>query len=184
MKIYTKTGDKGETSLVNGKRVSKNSLRVEAYGTSDEANSMIGFAISFLTPVKDSYPIFINDLEEIQTKLFYIGSELSTPVGTKVPWPIKEQDVFDLEVKIDRLDGELTPLKSFILPGGSQVGSVLHVARTFVRRLERLVVSLYREEKINEVVIQYLNRLSDYLFVAARWINQELGQVEKGLTIK
>ncbi|WAA12941.1 cob(I)yrinic acid a,c-diamide adenosyltransferase [Fervidibacillus halotolerans] len=173
MKIYTKTGDQGTTSLIYGKRVRKNDVRVEAYGTCDEANSMIGLAISFLK--KETFvekEEFLRALYEVQTLLFHVGAELATPEGKEVKWQLKDSHVSELEEKIDRLDEKIPPLKTFILPGGHPAASAIHVARTVVRRAERLAVSL---DHINPVVLKYLNRLSDYLFVAARFVNYTLG---------
>lgn len=177
MKIYTKTGDKGYTSLTGGKRVKKNDLSVEAYGTIDEANSMIGLAIAELK----AFPS--NKVEkmllEVQRDLFHAGAEISTPEGEKVYWPLVSQQILTLEQYIDELDQEIPPLQQFILPGGSQPGAVLHVARSIVRRAERLVIN---SEK--EMVISYLNRCSDFLFVAARWVNIHLQQPETPFTPK
>jgi cob(I)alamin adenosyltransferase len=180
MKIYTKSGDKGETSLVYGVRVSKHSARVEAYGTCDEANSSIGLALSLL-PQEEEW----NDLRQVfhlvQTKLFHIGAELATPAGKKVGWPIQEDDVFFLEQQIDKLDERLPPLTNFVLPGGHPAAAAFHVARTVVRRAERRSILIMEHEQVNGTVIKYLNRLSDYLFVVARFINQKTGHVEANL---
>ncbi|HJV45575.1 MAG TPA: cob(I)yrinic acid a,c-diamide adenosyltransferase [Bacillota bacterium] len=182
MKIYTKSGDKGETSLVYGDRVPKHSIRVEAYGTCDEANSMIGLALSNL-PREEEW----NSLQEIfhiiQTKLFHVGAELATPVGKKVGWPLVEEDVAFLEENIDQLDQTLPPLTNFILPGGSVAGAALHVARTMARRAERHAVAIAEVDEVNPVVIKYLNRLSDFLFVVARYVNVKLGKQEPTLHV-
>lgn len=180
MKIYTKSGDKGETSLVYGQRVSKQSPRVKAYGTCDEANSMIGLALSLL-PQEEQWNDFHRILSVVQTKLFHVGAELATPQGKKVGWKIVDEDVCFLEEQIDQMEVELPPLANFILPGGHPAGSALHVARTIVRRAERTAVEIQKEEGINQVVLQYLNRLSDFLFVASRYINQHLGSREATL---
>lgn len=180
MKIYTKSGDKGETSLVYGARVPKYSERVEAYGTCDEANSMIGLALSTL-PQGDEWSELRGVFHIVQTKLFHIGAELATPADKKVGWPIQEQDVVELEAQIDALDGHLPPLTNFVLPGGHPSAAALHVARTVVRRAERKAVQLAVTEEVNAVVIKYLNRLSDYLFVAARFVNSNTGNVEPNL---
>ncbi|RNF38183.1 cob(I)yrinic acid a,c-diamide adenosyltransferase [Planococcus salinus] len=179
MKIYTKSGDKGTTSLVYGARVAKNDILVEAYGTCDEANSAIGLAVSHL------YGEFFEEkeelekvLHEVQTTLFHVGAEISTPKGKEVKWKLAEEDVVKLEQWIDRFDAELSPLKNFILPGGHPAGAALHVARTIVRRAERTTISI---EEISPQILSYLNRLSDFLFVAARFLNDRLGQTEKGL---
>lgn len=180
LKVYTKTGDKGETSLVYRKRVSKASVRVEAYGTCDEANSMIGLGVSFLPEVSD-WDQIKQVSHIIQTNLFHVGAELATPVGKKVGWSIEESDVVFLEQEIDRMEVTLPTLTNFILPGGSQAGATFHSARTIVRRAERCAVAINTEEQVNPTVIKYLNRLSDYLFVAARYINDKLGKVEPTL---
>ncbi|MDQ0175719.1 cob(I)yrinic acid a,c-diamide adenosyltransferase [Bacillus chungangensis] len=179
MKIYTKTGDNGTTSLVYGQRVSKNDSRVDAFGTCDEANSMIGLALSYLNKAdfKDitSFKAYFN---EIQTGLFHVGAELSTPNDKTVKWEVTQDDIEKMEMMIDRWSKELTPLKNFILPGGHVSGSAFHVARTIVRRAERKAVSL---ECVNPLVLSYLNRLSDLLFVAARYVNSQLGAPEQML---
>ncbi|MBS4198454.1 cob(I)yrinic acid a,c-diamide adenosyltransferase [Bacillus sp. FJAT-49732] len=176
MKIYTKTGDKGSTSLVYGDRVSKNDIRVEAYGTCDEANSMIGLALSYLaqienTEIKEAASFF----HKVQTTLFHVGAELSTPAGKEVKWKLKEENVKELENVIDQWDKELPPLTNFILPGGHPTGAALHLARTVVRRAERITVSI---DNVNPLVLSYLNRLSDFLFVAARYVNHKLNVEE------
>jgi cob(I)alamin adenosyltransferase len=180
MKIYTKSGDKGETSLVFGVRVPKNDLRVEAYGTCDEANSAIGVALSFLPPGEEWQSLH-NAFHIIQTRLFHIGAELATPKGKEVGWKIAEEDVAFLEKTIDGWDEKLPPLTNFILPGGSQAGAALHLARTVARRAERHAISLQQQDEVNPIVIRYLNRLSDLLFVAARFVNNKLGKVEPTL---
>jgi len=176
LKIYTKSGDKGTTSLVYGERVSKNDIRVEAYGTCDEANSMIGLALSHLTHIENSeikevYSFF----HQVQTTLFHVGAELSTPTGKEVKWKLREEDIKKLENIIDQWDEALPPLRNFILPGGHPAGAALHLARTVIRRAERITVSI---EHVNPLVLSYLNRLSDLLFVAARYINHKLGVEE------
>jgi cob(I)alamin adenosyltransferase len=180
MKIYTKTGDKGTTSLVYGQRVSKADKRVEAYGTCDEANSMIGLALSYLN--NESFPGKENILEvfhKIQTALFHVGAELATPSGKNVKWKLTEKDIAELETAIDVWDASLPPLTNFVLPGGHPAGAAFHAARTIVRRAERCAVTL--EESAGPLVLAYLNRLSDMLFVAARLVNKELGRPEPGL---
>lgn len=172
MKIYTKSGDKGTTSLVYGDRVSKTDVRVEAYGTCDEANSFIGLALSHLSK-EDQYEEIFKVFHKVQTDLFHVGAELATPSGKEVKWVIKEDDVVFLEKIIDKWDEKLPQLRNFILPGGSQAGATLHVARTIVRRAERKAVKIGND--VNPFVISYLNRLSDFLFVAARYINLTLG---------
>lgn len=182
MRIYTRSGDKGTTSLVYGKRVAKNDLRVEAYGTCDEANSMIGLALSFIDEDWEKKDAFLNQLHRVQTILFHVGSELSTPHDRKVAWELKPEHIEELENLIDEWDAQITPLTQFIIPSGHRASSSLHVARTIVRRAERIAVSL-GDELRNEFVLSYLNRLSDYLFVAARYVNQELGGEEIPLQV-
>lgn len=174
MRIYTRSGDKGTTALVYGKRVSKNDLRVEAYGTCDEANSMIGLALSFLNEVEWSKKEeFLNRLYRVQTILFHVGAELSTPKDREVAWKLKEEHIKELEGYIDEWSENLPPLTQFILPSGHSASSALHLARTVVRRAERIAVSV-QDELQSTLAISYLNRLSDYLFVAARYVNNEL----------
>lgn len=180
MKIYTKTGDKGTTSLVYGTRVAKNDALVEAYGTCDEANSAIGFAISHLaSEFFDEKEEMEKVFHEIQTTLFHVGAELATPKGKEVKWKLTEEDVLKLEQWIDRFDAEIPALENFVLPGGHPAGAGLHVARTVVRRAERSAISIGEDVAPN--VIAYLNRLSDFLFVAARLVNLRLGSQEKTL---
>ena len=171
MKIYTKTGDKGETSLFGGERVSKKSDRIEAYGTVDELNSFIGLAI---TEVYDSD---VKDLLlKIQNQLFIVGSDLATPNNSKTS-KLKIQRVTpkfykDIEKEIDHFDAQLESLKNFILPGGSKSASLLHVCRTITRRAERRVVALNNTVKAGSNIIIFLNRLSDLFFVLARYENK------------
>ena len=171
MKIYTKTGDAGTTSLFGGKRVSKSDLRIETYGTVDELNSYLGLIRD--QPVNAGRK---DVLIEIQDRLFTIGSMLATePGNTKVKIPtLAENDVQFLEKEIDRMEANLPPMKSFVLPGGHPSVSFCHIARTVCRRAERLVISLNQAERVDDLVIKYLNRLSDYLFVLARSMAQEL----------
>lgn len=180
MKIYTKTGDKGETSLIYGERVAKDDARVEAYGTCDEANSLIGLALVDV-PRDERWDDFLETLRRVQTTLFHVGSELATPSGKKAPRSLAEEDVLFLENKIDQWNASLPPLFRFVLPGGGKVGATLHVARTVVRRAERKAISIGRKEPIHPLVIQYLNRLSDLLYVAARYANVQMGQAEQEL---
>jgi len=174
-KIYTKTGDKGETSLIGGVRVPKYHSRIEAYGMVDELNSHIGL-------VKDSVedPQTKNMLYEIQDRLFTIGSVLaSDPEKSKMKIPdLYEADVEFLEKEIDMMEAELPELKNFILPGGHPVVSYCHIARCVCRHAERLIVQLKNENEIPEVIISYMNRLSDYLFVLSRKIAQDVGAPE------
>ncbi|MDN7243709.1 cob(I)yrinic acid a,c-diamide adenosyltransferase [Planococcus sp. N028] len=180
MKIYTKTGDKGMTSLVYGTRVAKNDVLVEAYGTCDEANSMIGLAVGQMAvEFFDGKEELDGVFHEIQTTLFHVGAELATPHGKEVKWKLTEQDVEKLERWIDLYDEKVPPLNNFILPGGHPAGAALHVARTVVRRTERAAISI--GEDVSPLVLVYLNRLSDFLFVAARFINLKLGKKEQEL---
>jgi cob(I)alamin adenosyltransferase len=175
MRIYTKTGDKGSTSLFGGKRTTKDSLRIEAYGTVDEFNSALGIARA-LNPQMDLDEI----IESLQNDLFVLGADLATPLGTRSSnvQRIQSDHITDLEHTIDKLDARLQPLSSFVLPGGSQLASQLHLARTICRRAERFVVKLSRKEKIGHLCIVYLNRLSDLLFVMARFANHTDGRQE------
>jgi cob(I)alamin adenosyltransferase len=175
MKIYTKTGDTGSTSLFGGKRVSKSDLRIDTYGTVDELNSYIG-----LLRDQSVNAIRKDILVEIQDRLFTIGSMLATEPGNiKVKIPVlSETDIQFIEKEIDLMEASLPPMKSFVLPGGHQSVSFCHVARTVCRRAERLAVALSDLEKVEESVIKYLNRLSDYLFVLSRKMTQELGAEE------
>lgn len=172
MKIYTKTGDQGTTALFGGKRVSKADLRIDTYGTVDELNSWMGVVRD--QPINEKRKDF---LISIQNQLFVIGSILATePGNTKIKIPsLSEEDVAGLEKAIDIMDTELPPMRSFILPGGNQSVSFCHIARTVCRRAERLTVALHAQNSIEILVIQYLNRLSDYLFVLARKMAAELG---------
>jgi cob(I)alamin adenosyltransferase len=174
-RIYTKTGDNGSTSLFGGKRTTKDSLRIEAYGTVDELNSALAVARS-LGPKLELDEI----LALIQNDLFILGADLATPLGTKSAhvMRIQQDQVASLEQIIDRLEIRLQPLSTFILPGGSQIASNLHLARTICRRAERFVVKLSRKEKIGPVCTVYLNRLSDLLFVVARYANYVDGRQE------
>ncbi|MDD8017024.1 MAG: cob(I)yrinic acid a,c-diamide adenosyltransferase [Bacteroidota bacterium] len=168
MKIYTKTGDRGETGLFGGERVPKDALRIEAYGTVDELNSVLGIVRS-LKPHRTIEKI----LAKVQNDLFVVGADLATPKGKKnsvIP-RIKNSHASSLEKIIDALEENLHPLKTFILPGGSVIASHLHFARTVCRRAERQAVRLSRNEDIGDAIIIYLNRLSDLLFVLARFAN-------------
>jgi cob(I)alamin adenosyltransferase len=170
MKIYTKTGDKGKTSLIGGKRVSKYHQRIEAYGTIDELMSYIGL-IRDQEIDTDSKAILI----EIQDRLMTCASVLATDSedGTvKIP-EIKEQDIEFLEKEIDRLDAELPPLRQFVLPGGHTVVSYCHIARTVCRRSERIIIKLSEEFFVPELIIKYINRLSDFLFVLSRKFSKD-----------
>jgi cob(I)alamin adenosyltransferase len=178
MRIYTRSGDKGTTSLVYGTRVPKHDLRVEAYGTCDETNSMIGLALSYLDNEEwTEKDLFLETMYRVQTILFHVGSELATPSDREVLWKLRKEHVKELETQIDKWDRDLQTLKNFILPSGHPTSSALHVARTVARRAERVVVEI-DEQIVNPLVITYLNRLSDFLFVAARYVNQSVGGKE------
>ncbi|MCH7402081.1 cob(I)yrinic acid a,c-diamide adenosyltransferase [Belliella kenyensis] len=171
MKIYTKTGDQGTTSLLGGKRVPKGHPKIDAYGTVDELNAFIG-----LLRDQEVNKGRIDILKEIQDRLFTIGATLATEVGkTNVKRPdIHEDDLEILEREIDAMETKLPPLKHFILPGGHQAVSFCHVARTVCRRTERAVIDLMEIETVDEILVKYLNRLSDYLFVLGRLMAIEL----------
>ncbi len=174
MKIYTKTGDRGETGLLGGPRVSKDDVRIEAYGTVDELNAFLGVARAEALPAEVDAV-----LARAQHCLFTIGAELATPDASRQrTQTLGESAVQELETAIDRLEASLPPLREFVLPGGDKSAAALHVARGVCRRAERRVVALMRVEgaHVSEGVICYLNRLSDYLFVAARFANQAAGQ--------
>jgi cob(I)alamin adenosyltransferase len=170
MKIYTKTGDKGLTSLIGGTRVPKHHLRIESYGTVDELNSYIG-----LIRDQDINIIHKEVLKEVQDRLFTIGASLAAdPEKSKMKIPdLHDADITLLENEMDRMDGELPPLRHFILPGGSNAVSFCHIARCVCRRAERLSVNLSEDSFVDEKVIMYLNRLSDYLFTLARKVGNE-----------
>lgn len=170
MRLYTKTGDKGQTSVIGG-RVNKDDVRVEAYGTIDEANSFVGKAISELD--KKKFEDILEDLEKVQHELFDCGSDLAN-ITKKDTCKITEEAVTYLEEKMDELIDEAPELERFILPGGSAASASIHIARTVTRRAERLIVSLMRGEEIPEVILKYVNRLSDYFFAVARVINARL----------
>lgn len=170
--IYTRGGDRGETSLVDGSRVRKDSRRVEAYGTVDEANSWVGVARSATDDL-----LLLRTLELLQHRLFNCSSNLATPAGTGVTPPkIEAEDVAFLETAIDRFESRSGALRHFVLPGGGRTASFLHVARTVCRRAERLVVSLSEEAEVDPQVRAFLNRASDFLFAAARYANAVEGR--------
>lgn len=174
-KIYTKTGDQGETSLFSGQRVSKNDPTIEALGTVDEANCAIGLAIAFLPP-GTPYEDLKKQLLIIQNTLFDLGAALATPRTKANEQKLKKtrfgnEGVLLLEQWIDALDALLPQLRTFILPGGHPAGAQLHIARGITRRAERLIVPIHQHSDVSEPVLTYINRLSDYLFVAARTVN-------------
>ncbi|MEN9331035.1 MAG: hypothetical protein RLZZ94_125 [Bacteroidota bacterium] len=175
MKIYTKTGDQGETSLIGGTRVPKYHLRIEAYGTVDELNSWVGL---IRDQIGDKH--HIQQLLYIQDRLFTIGSLLAAdPEKSKMKLPeLTEDNCKILEQEMDAMDEQLEPLKSFILPGGHPLVSQIHIARCVCRRAERLVVHLQNEAKTDPVISIYLNRLSDYLFLLSRWTAKNLNADE------
>ena len=173
MKIYTKTGDSGETGLFGGGRVPKDDLRVAAYGAVDETNAAVG---SVLAQAPEAFESDL--LQTIQRTLFTIGAELATPKREKLAQVVGDGDVAALEAAIDRHEAALPPLKKFILPNGTPKASACHVARTVCRRAERGVVTLSRQTEISPAILRYLNRLSDLLFVLARATNAQAGRGE------
>jgi cob(I)alamin adenosyltransferase len=182
-KVYTRTGDAGQTRLAGGQPVWKDSLRVEAYGTVDELNAIVGLARVFNAESAGSLPQAAKLEEElrwVQNKLFDVGSLLATAPGqTFKNMPrVTEEHVTRLERLIDACQEDLAPLKEFILPGGGKVSGFLHQARTVCRRAERVCVKLGREEPVDPLLVKYLNRLSDALFVLARWVAKTRGEPE------
>lgn len=176
-KIYTKTGDLGETALFGGRRVSKSHLRVDAYGTVDELNAFIGL----LRDQCSSFTSVQSVLGIVQHRLFTVGAHLASDPDKALPAPgISPEDVQLLEQEMDHMDAGLPPLRNFILPGGHPVVSAAHVCRTVCRRAERLVVALYEQDaqRVDALVLQYLNRLSDYFFLLSRYLSQQLGAAE------
>jgi cob(I)alamin adenosyltransferase len=175
MKIYTKTGDQGDTSLFGGQRVPKSSIRIDAYGTVDELNAQLG-VVRALQPEAEVDKI----LDQLQNQLFVLGADLAAPLDKPLikVHRIQQNHVQDLENIIDMLDTGLEPLQSFILPGGPVVSAQLHVARAICRRAERLADELGRKEEIGKLPLVYLNRLADLLFVLARYMNKHLGAQE------
>lgn len=172
-RIYTKTGDKGSTALFGGQRVQKDDLRIQAYGTVDELNSVLGVALTC-----EMNAGVADELRAISSQLFSLGSDLATPLDPPPSYEIPritEEHIVSLERQIDAHDEVLQPLTSFILPGGTPAAAQLHLARTVCRRAERLIVALGREEDIGDSVLKYVNRLSDYLFTAARAVNHHSG---------
>ncbi|HYM21155.1 MAG TPA: cob(I)yrinic acid a,c-diamide adenosyltransferase [Candidatus Kapabacteria bacterium] len=176
MKIYTKTGDDGTTGLFSAGRIKKNAPRIRAYGEVDELNSVIGFVSA-----ENNSVLFGDTIEWLQRTLFILGSDLATPLSANVTYEvprINESDVTRLEKLIDTYESELQPLKNFILPGGSDLASRLHIARTIARRAEREIVTLSESEEIGGVVLPFINRFSDLLFVMARYANNKLAVTE------
>tara|TARA_E500000178_G_scaffold332426_1_gene366216 strand:- start:3547 stop:4104 length:558 start_codon:yes stop_codon:yes gene_type:complete len=171
-KIYTRGGDQGQTSLGDGQRVHKNDLRVKTYGDFDEINAMLGITICYCSDrVKNSLSIIQNDI-------FDLGADLCIPDNTKKnKLKVNLEQVLFLENNIDKMNEDLEPLNSFILPGGSKASSFLHLARCITRRAERSLSELNQNESINDYILQYINRLSDFLFVAARYENMSRGDI-------
>lgn len=173
MKIYTRTGDRGKTSFIGG-RVDKDHIRVQTYGTIDEVNSFVGLAIAELD--RNQFQAIAEELEKIQHELFDCGSDLAN-VTANVKYKVKQEMIDFLEERIDKYMDETPELTKFILPGGVKAAAYLHVARTVARRAEREVVTLMKtEDNVPNLVLTYLNRLSDYFFALARVINHRLGQ--------
>jgi cob(I)alamin adenosyltransferase len=172
-RIYTRGGDKGRTALGDGRRVAKHALRVEAYGTVDEANAAIGIARLHAAEAADAM------LGRIQNDLFDLGADLCRPEGpddaARAPLRVTADQVLRLEQEIDAMNADLAPLRSFVLPGGTPAASHLHLARTITRRAERRITALMAREPVNAEALRYCNRLSDHLFVLARWVNRQGG---------
>jgi len=182
-RVYTRTGDKGNTALVGGKRVPKDSPRIGAYGTIDELNSIIGLARAFNAEKLDqgeAHRYLDEVLAKIQDELFDLGSELATPEDAAYAgmYRVGAAEVKRLEETIDHCQKDLAPLQSFILPGGGKIGAFLHQCRTVCRRAEREILRLSRAEDLSEWPLKYVNRLSDLFFVLARWISKQLGEQE------
>jgi cob(I)alamin adenosyltransferase len=176
-RIYTRTGDQGQTHLAGGQRVSKDSARIACYGTVDELNAFVGMAA---ISAAESLPVLVPILRRVQHELFNLGSILATQPEDVHPKQarVTEAEIRQLEIEIDRANADLQPLRSFVLPGGTRLNTELHACRTICRRAERLAVTLAREEPIPPETIQYLNRLSDAFFVWSRWVNHSLGVPE------
>ena len=182
-RVYTRTGDKGETGLVGGKRVPKDSPRIEAYGTIDELNSIVGLARVFNEEklnAGEAHRFLDSVLRQIEDELFDLGSELATPADffKEGMYRVGEPEVKKLEQLMDQCQKELAPLKSFVLPGGGRIGAYLHQCRTVCRRAEREILRLSRVEELNEWSLKYVNRLSDLFFVLSRWISKRTGETE------
>jgi cob(I)alamin adenosyltransferase len=182
-RVYTRTGDRGDTALVGGRRVPKDSARIEGYGTIDELNAVIGLVRVFNAEQLErgeKHRWLDQVLRRLQNELFDLGSELATPEDAVYEgmFRVGEAEVTALERLIDECQKDLEPLKSFVLPGGGRVGGFLHQARTVCRRAERRVLALSRAEPIGEWPLKYVNRLSDLLFVLSRWVGKHLGETE------
>ncbi|MBI3001540.1 MAG: cob(I)yrinic acid a,c-diamide adenosyltransferase [Deltaproteobacteria bacterium] len=183
-RVYTRTGDKGETGLVGGKRVPKDAPRIEAYGTIDELNSVVGLARAFNEENfgESEARRFVDELlRGIQNELFDLGSELATPADFAHPgmYRMGDKEVRRIEATIDQCQKELEPLRSFVLPGGGRIAASLHQCRTVCRRAEREIVRLSRREPVGEWPLKYLNRLSDLFFVLSRWVVKRMGKREE-----
>ena len=186
-RVYTRTGDDGQTSLVGGARVPKDSPRIVAYGTLDELNAAVGLARVFNAerlgtegPARERHEWLDGVLKKVQNQLFDLGSELATPPAAAYEgmFRVSESEVTELERLMDQCQRDLGPLKSFVLPGGGRIQGFLHQARTVCRRAEREVLVLSRAEPIGEWPLRYVNRLSDLLFVLSRWVAKRLGEPE------
>jgi cob(I)alamin adenosyltransferase len=182
-RVYTRTGDKGETALVGGQRVPKDAPRIVAYGTIDELNAVVGIVRTFNEErlAEGQHHRWLDDvLRKIQNELFDLGSELATPPGAEYEgmFKIGEGEVTALERLMDECQKELAPLKSFTLPGGGRIGAYLHQARTVCRRAEREILTLSRAEPVSEWALRYVNRLSDAFFVLSRWVTKRMGEKE------
>ncbi len=182
-RVYTRTGDRGDTALVGGRRVPKDSARIEAYGTIDELNAIIGLARVFNAEQleRGPKPRWLDEvLRKLQNELFDLGSELATPDDAVYEgmFRVGETQVTALERLIDECQKDLRPLKSFTLPGGGRVGGFLHQGRTVCRRAERRILALSRVEPIGDWPLKYVNRLGDLLFVLSRWVGKHLGETE------
>ncbi|MGH7781027.1 MAG: cob(I)yrinic acid a,c-diamide adenosyltransferase [Candidatus Binataceae bacterium] len=183
-RIYTRTGDKGTTALVGGRRVPKEHGRIEAYGTIDELNSIVGivrtYLPEYLANLGSEGGWYSEMLRRVQNELFDVGSELATPLDGEYEGMHRmgALEIDLLEREMDRMEKSIEPLKSFTLPGGGVLNAFLHQARTVCRRAERVLWTLQREEPINEQLIIYVNRLSDHLFVQSRWVTRKLGGAE------
>jgi len=179
-KVYTKTGDRGKTSLVGGQKVSKSDLRIHAYGEVDELNSIVGIVIEELKLINHDFKHLMNVLTRVQNDLFNLGTILATKPDDLLPSmpQISSDDIKVLENEIDKLNDSLPALNSFVLPGGSRINAYLHLARTVCRRCERISCGLNEIEKLDMLVISYLNRLSDAFFVWGRWVSLVLNDEE------
>jgi cob(I)alamin adenosyltransferase len=182
-RVYTRGGDRGETSLAGGQRVSKDAVRIEAYGTVDELNAFIGVARDTADGLRSAYPAMADldiILKRVQHELFNAGSILATVPEDVHPRQarVTDAEIAQLETEIDRMNEGLPALRSFVLPGGCRLNAELHVCRTVCRRAERICVTLAREEPVDGAIVRYLNRLSDALFVWSRWVSHTLGVLE------